>query len=328
MKAMAVWFTSPRNAALLAEDVPSPSQNEILVRTSASLVSAGTEMLVYRGETTPNDSLPVMSRGEFTFPIKYGYQCVGQVVESGPGAKFAPGDRVFATHPHQNLLVIPDRDDLVFPIPESVSDEEAIFTNLLRVAIDGLQVCPVKIGDVVVLYGLGVVGSLCARLARRTAGCLVVVDPLAHRRALALQHGADIAVEPAEAAEAVADAAAGRGADLSIEVSGSPAALQSAIEVTGDDGTVLAMSYYGTRPVHLRLAPEFHFRRTRIVSSQGGQLPRWDRARRARAALSLVGSLAVTDMITHRVAFQRAPDAYGLIDARPVDSLAVVLDYM
>lgn len=327
MNATAVWFTAPRCAALTPEEVQSPGPGEILVRTTTSLVSAGTEMLVYRGEATPDDLLPVMSRGQFTFPIKYGYQCVGQVVDAGPGAKYAPGDRVFTTHPHQDLLLMPDRDDLVFPIPTSVSDDEAIFTNLLRVAIDGMQTCPVKIGDVVVLFGLGVVGALCARLARKTAGLLIVVDPIAHRRSLAIEHGADIAVSPSEVAEAVLDATGGRGADLAVEVSGAPPALQSAIEVTGDDGTVLAMSYFGTKPVELRLAPEFHFRRTRIISSQGGQLPRWDRARRGRTGLSMAKSLGVSDMISHRFPFENAPDAYELIDSRRDDTLAVVLDY-
>ncbi len=323
----AVWFVAPRCAELRYEDLKAPGPDELLVRTSVSLVSAGTEMLVYRGETTEHDLLPTMSRGTFAFPIKYGYQCVGLVEQAGSTTRFRPGQRVFATHPHQDLLVIPGREDLVFPIPDSVSDDAAAFTNLLRVAIDGLHTCPVKIGDVVVVYGQGVVGMLCARLARRTASRVIVVDPLASRRTLALEYGADVAVGPDEARAAVVDVSQGRGADIAIEASGAPSALQSAIEVTGSDGTVLAISYYGTRPVQLRLAPEFHFRRLSVVSSQGGGTARWDRQRRSEAALELLQSMPTAAMISHRVSFREAARAYTLIDGQHDSTLGVVLDY-
>ena len=58
---------------------------------------------------------------------------------------------------------------------------------------------PVRLGDAVVVYGQGVVGSFCAQLARRTAGVLLVVDPIEARRRIALEWGADVAVAPADA---------------------------------------------------------------------------------------------------------------------------------
>ena len=92
------------------------------------------------------------------------------------------------------------------------------------------------------------------------------------------------------------------------------------------------VSYYGSRAVPLVLAPEFHFRRHRIVSSQvssvgSGLQPRWDFQRRLATVLSRLEDLRVPEMITHRFALDDAPDAYRLIDESPEETLGVLLDY-
>src|SRR5262249_38511881 len=151
---------------------------------------------------------------------------------------------------------------------------------LADVAYNALLDVPVRIGDVVVVFGQGVVGTFIASFARRTAGTLIVVDPLADRRQRGLDRGADVAVHPDDLPAAVAEASSGRGADIVFEASSAPPALQQAIAVAGQEATVAVVSYYGTRPVSLVLAPEFHFRRHHIVSSQvssmgSGLQPRW-----------------------------------------------------
>jgi threonine dehydrogenase-like Zn-dependent dehydrogenase len=179
---------------------------------------------------------------------------------------------------------------------------------------------------------MGIVGTFAAMFARRTAGRLIVVDPLAARRERALGWGADVAVHPDDALSAVQDATAGRGADIAIEASSAPPALQGAIEVTGQEGTIVAISYYGTRQVTLILAPEFHFRRQRIVSSQvsslgSGLQPRWDFGRRMDTVLSLLPTLPAREMITHRFAIADATEAYRFVDTRADETLGVVLDH-
>jgi len=189
---------------------------------------------------------------------------------------------------------------------------------------------PIRVGDVVVVYGQGIVGSFCGQLAKRSAGVVVVVDPIEERRAFAKRWGVDAAVHPREAKQTVFDLSEGRGADIAFEASGAPAALQSAIEVTGLDGTVGVLSMYGTREVRLQLTPEFHFGRTRIVSSQAGHLgggvqARWDMARRGRTAARLVDELDIKSMITQVIGLEDAPSAYELVDRHPESTLGVVL---
>src|SRR5512144_862822 len=103
LKAKAVWMSGPRAIELRDEVVPDPGTGTIRVQAIASALSQGTELLVYRGEVAaemPLD-LPTLA-GSFGFPIKYGYAAVGRVLDVGPGVSgFAPGDLVFALHPHQ-----------------------------------------------------------------------------------------------------------------------------------------------------------------------------------------------------------------------------------
>jgi len=326
-----VWFVAQRTAELRAAEVAEPGPNEILVRATVSLISAGTEMLVYRGDAAPNDLLPMYCEGSFTFPIKYGYQCVGRVERAGADTGWRPGQRVFVRHPHQDVFSL-RVDDGVIPLPDAIDDDRAAFFNLTKVALTALLESPVRIGEVVVVYGLGIIGLIVTRLARRTAGRLIAVDPIPMRRELAKQYGADAAVAPSDVAEAVAGLSQGRGADICFEVSGSPAALRSAIEVTGSTGTVVVVSYFGKQSVALQLAPEFHFRRQRIVSTQAAAIPagiesRWDSARRAQVVLDELQRLPVEDLIGARFPIADVSAAYARVDRDPEHTLGVLLEY-
>ena len=191
---------------------------------------------------------------------------------------------------------------------------------------------PVRFGDCVVVYGQGVVGSLAAQLARRASGKLIVVDPIAARREAALAWGADAALDPSEAKTGIEELSRGRGADVSIEVSGAPAALQTAIDTTGQEGTIAAVSFFGTRVVPLRLSPEFHYRRQRIVSSQvsslgSGLQPRWSFERRNEVAFGLLESSWLMTPVSHRLPFEQAPEAYRMLDTRPYEAMGILLAY-
>lgn len=323
----AVWFVGPREIELREALVRSPEAGEIVVRATRSLISAGTEMLVYRGDTTPGDRMPPNSEGSFPFPTKYGYQTVGEVIAVGDGTGFRVGDRVFTRHPHQDVFTIEARPEYVVRVPDGVTDEAATFLNLTRVALTGVLDVPVKVGELAVVFGQGIVGMMCARIAALNAAATVVVDRFEKRRELALAFGATAAVEPDEVKDVVLELSHGRGADVVYEASGAPPALQSAIEIAADRGEIVAISLYGNREVSLRLAPEFHFRRLRITSSQATDQARWDWVRRTEASFALLERLGVDGMVSRTVGFSEAQAAYELVDRDPANVLGVVLDY-
>jgi 2-desacetyl-2-hydroxyethyl bacteriochlorophyllide A dehydrogenase len=332
-KARGLWFTAARQAELIEEPVKKPSGAEVRVRAIASLVSAGTEMLVYRGELPAEDDLGLETcAGSFGFPVKYAYQVVGEVIEAGPDARFKPGQTIFVRHPHQDLFTVRSDSWLVAPVPEGLTAERAVFVNLLEVALNCHLDVPVRFGDVVVIYGQGVVGSLVAQLARRMAGRVIVVDPIAGRRAAALQWGADAATTPEDAPAAIASLSEGRGADICIEATGAPSALQAAIKAAGQEGTVVVLSFFGTRKVPLILSPEFHYGRLRVISSQvsslgSGLQPRWSRERRNTAAFDLLRSDWLVTRVSHEMPFAQAPEAYRILDTSPQDAMGIVLKY-
>lgn len=331
--ARGLWFTAARRAELIKEPVKKPTGTEVTVRAIASLVSAGTEMLVYRGELPAEDDLGLETCvGNFGFPVKYAYQVVGEVVEAAADARFKPGQMLFVRHPHQDLFTVRSDSWLVSAVPDGLSPERAVFVNLLEVALNCHLDVPVRFGDVVVIYGQGVVGSLVAQLARRLAGRVAVVDPIAGRRAAALAWGADAALAPQDAAAAISDMTEGRGADICIEATGAPSALQASIMAAGQEGTVVVLSFFGVRKVSLVLSPEFHYRRLRVVSSQvsslgSGLQPRWSRERRNAAAFDLLRSDWLVTPVSHELPFSRAPEAYAILDTSPQDAMGIVLKY-
>lgn len=332
--ARAVWFAAPRDAELREEAVPTPSDDEVTIRAVVSLISAGTEMLVYRGESPPDFPLGIeTARGTYgRFPVKYGYQVIGEVVEAGRSSGLTPGQLVFAIHPHQELFTMRSTSGLVNAVPAGLDPERAAFTNLLAVALNCMLDVPIRFGDCVVVYGQGVVGSMCAQLARRTAGRLAVVDPVESRRKLALDWGADLALDPQDVNDAIMEMTEGRGADVCIDATGVPAALQSAIENTGQDGTIAAVSFFGAKVVPLVLAPEFHFRRQRIVSSMVASVPpslqpRWSQQRRTQVAFRILAQDWLRTVVTRQFHFDEASAAYQFLDTEHNQGMGVLLNY-
>ena len=333
MKARALWFTAPRTATLREESVPPPGPGQVRVETIASAVSAGTEMLVYRGEVPQHLPLDLPTlQGTYGFPIKYGYAAAGRVFDTGPGVEhLSVGDTVFVHHPHQEVFVVPAR--LPVRLPEGFDPPLGVFVANLETAINVVHDTPLRLGETALVLGGGVVGQLVARLLRLAgAGVVLVVDSLPKRRELAVAAGADHALGIEGLNERIMEITGGRGVDVAVEASGSGAALQAAIEAAAVEGTVVVASWYGTRPVTLDLGGHFHRGRVRLRSSQVGRLdpalaPRWDRGRRTQTVVALLDKLELSNLISHRLPFDRAAEAYALLDERPGEAVQVVFTY-
>ena len=327
----AVWFAGPRRAEIRPTEVQTCGNSDLTVQSLFSGVSHGTEMLVYRGQVPSSHPLePEGVEGSYSFPIKYGYANVGRVVEAGHATDFRAGDLVFVRWPHQEIYTTEAK--LAFRLPGYDDPAIGVFFALLDVAVNVMLDVPVRFGEVVAVFGQGVVGMFVGQMARRTAGTLIVVDRHALRRELALEFGADSAVTPEEAIDAIMEASQGRGADIAFEASGAPEALQACIDTTATEGTIAVPAWYGTKQLNLSLGPQFHLGRQRIVSTQVGMIgsglqPRWTLGRRMTTVGELLPTLNPGPMITARMPFDEAPAAYRLIDERPEQVLSMVFAY-
>jgi 2-desacetyl-2-hydroxyethyl bacteriochlorophyllide A dehydrogenase len=331
----AVWFGGPRRVEIRQEPDASVGPDDVRVRALVSGVSAGSELLVYRGGAPPElqPDLPTVL-GDFGFPIKFAYASVGRVIEVGSRVSaLAVDDLVFVHHPHQTEFVVPA--DFPIRLPEGLPADVGIFAANLETAVTVVLDAHPRLGEAVLVTGQGIVGLLITMLLRRAGtSTIVTADLHERRRAASAAAGADHALSAdLELAETVLELTDGRGVDVAIEVSGSPAALQACIDAAAFAGTVVVVSWYGTKDVSLSLGGRFHRRRLRVVSSQVSTLdpalaPRWDRARRTAVVSELLNELPLNDLITHRFPLNQAAAAYELLDGRAEECLQVVLDYV
>ena len=304
------------------------------VRSLASGLSHGTEMLVYRGQV-PVDlelDLPTL-RGGFEFPIKYGYASVGHIIETGKMVDgLQVGDVIFAHHPHQTEFVVPA--SMAVRLPADLEPEEGIFFANLETALNVILDAHPRLGERVLVFGQGVVGLLVTQLCSRTgANPVIAIETIERRRALSRLCGADIVLEPSDdLAEVVHELTAGAGADIAIEASGNPAVMPVALGCLASEGTLVVCSWYGTKPVSPPLGGAFHRGRLRIISSHVGSIDpclraRWSRERRTFLTRDLLSQLHLSELITHRFPFRRAADAYELVDRHPEETVQVILTY-
>jgi 2-desacetyl-2-hydroxyethyl bacteriochlorophyllide A dehydrogenase len=332
LTAASVWFPRARAVEFRSETVGAPGAGEVRIHAIASGLSHGTEMLVFRGQV-PADlalDLPTLA-GSYGFPIKFGYASVGRVVAVGAGvADLAPGDHVFVHHPHQEEYVVSAA--AAVRLPERLPPELGVFLANCETALNVVLDAHPRLEEEVAVIGQGVVGLLVTQLLQRAGSSVTAVEPIALRRELALRCGADEAVTPDAALARIATRTKGRGADVVIEASGNASALQLAIDAAAFQATVIVCSWYGSTPVSLELGASFHRRRLRLISSQVSHLdpalaPRWDRERRLDVARALLGELVLGPLITHRIPFARAAEAYELVDQRPEETVQVILTY-
>jgi predicted dehydrogenase/threonine dehydrogenase-like Zn-dependent dehydrogenase len=203
-----------RDGSTELAEVPCPrvGHGALLIRTTRSLVSAGTErMLVDFGKANPIEKarqqpdkvkqvlekvktdglVPTVEavRSKLEQPLALGYCNVGVVEEVGSESAFSPGDRIVSNGKHAEMVSVPV--NLCARIPDSVSDEAASFTVIGAIALQGIRLVAPTLGEAVVVTGLGLIGLMTVQLLR-AHGCRVLgIDMDPAKLALARQFGAE-----------------------------------------------------------------------------------------------------------------------------------------
>ena len=301
-QAQALWYVAPGNAEIRAEAIAPLAAGQARVRAMLSALSRGTERLVFSGRVPESEfermRAPFMS-GAFPFPVKYGYAMVGRV-EDGPAD--LKGRLVFALYPHQTVFNLPAEN--IVPLPDGLPGARAVLAANMETALNATwDAAPGPAGRIAVV-GAGVLGLLVARLCAQMPGTSVtVVDIEPSRAAIAAKLGLAFA----------APNAAPRDCDLVIHTSASEAGLRTALDLAGNEATVLELSWYGDNDVRVPLGGAFHSRRLKLVSSQVGQVAPSRRATvthrdRLKAALDLLAADPALDaLLAPAVAFADLP---------------------
>ena len=367
---------SARTGMIEVAEVPAPRTLPgcVLVRIAASLVSAGTERassdfaaksLMQKARSRPDLVREVMNkirrdgllsassavRSRLDQPAALGYSSAGTVIEIGEGiTDLHPGDRVacagagFAVH--AEFAVVPRL--LVARIPSAeVNFESAAFTTIGAVAIHGVRTAEVKLGDVVAVIGLGLLGQLTVQILN-AAGCRVIgIDPVQQRAALAAQSGAlAVTTSEAEFRDLCLRNSGGHGADSVLIAAETPSSgpVNLASEIARDRGAVVAVGTVGMELQRkLYYEKELDFRISRsygpgrydaAYEQKGRDYPigyvRWSETRNMESFLQLLadGKADVKPLITHSFAIENAGAAYELITGKAHQPhLGVIIRY-
>ncbi|MEI8571545.1 oxidoreductase [Methylomonas sp. LW13] len=346
MRARQLWFIKPGEVEIREQRLPPLQPGQILVKSLCSAISAGTEMLVYRGQL-PTDialdaSLAALQQ-QNAYPLQYGYACVGNVEQIGAGVDASwLNKRVFSFQPHASHFIA--TLDQLIALPDDVEPEAAVFLANMETAVNLILDGSPGLGERVTVLGQGIVGLLLSSLlARFPLAQLLALDEIGKRSNYAEWLGVHRTFDPksdrqiAELKDALRlpvelSATPNSGADLIYEVSGAPAALNLAIDLCSYSGRIVIGSWYGNKSASVQLGGVAHRNRIRFISSQVSSIApeltgRWDKARRFQQAWRMIRQVKPQALISHRIPIDQAADVYQLLDQAPEQVLQAVFIY-
>ena len=318
--ARAFWLRAPGEGEIRTVTLPPPGPDDVVVRTLCSGVSRGTENLVFRGGVPASQRARMRApfqEGDFPGPVKYGYLNVG-VVEHGPVELLSR--TVFCLYPHQTRYVVPAA--AVTPVPDGVPPGRAVLAGTVETAVNALWDAAPLVGDRIAVVGAGMVGCCVAAVLAGFPGVrveLVDVDP--GRAAVAAALGVGFAVPEQAAGEC----------DLVVHASATEAGLARSLELLGDEGEVVELSWYGDRRVSVPLGEAFHSRRLTVRSSQVGAVAPARRARRdfgdrLALALRLLHDPRFDALVSREIGFDDLPELMPRLSGEP-SALCVRVTY-
>ena len=362
-----------RSGKLTVEDVPSPTVQPggLLVATRASLISVGTERstvevakksLVGKAMDRPDlvrkvvqkvqkDGLLDTARmvsARLDAPAALGYSCAGIVLEVGQGVTgFTAGDRVACAGQnyasHAEVVFVPQ--NLCVKVPADVPLDDAAYVTVGAIALQGVRQADPKLGDVVAVIGLGLVGQLTVQLLRANGCRVLAADPDEAKQAMARDLGAEQAVTPDALAAAAAAASEGHGVDAvliaastkesgPVELAGEIARKKGRVVVVGAVGMTLPREPYYLKELELKLSTSYGpGRYDPEYEEKGKDYPygyvRWTERRNMAAFIQLIaeGRMNVGALTRYRVPITRAEEAYARILDSSDSPLGVLLTY-
>lgn len=317
----ALWYRSPGHATVDETPLPQLCSGMVEIETTASLLSRGTERLIFEGRV-PRREWPRMraplQEGDFPFPVKYGYAAAGRVVA---GDEALLGRDVFALAPHQRRLRIPTA--MALPLPGGVPPERAVLAANIETALNAVWDASPQPGARVLVVGLGLVGLLVTFILTRTPDISVAVTDILEERA---EEAAHFSVNFLPQTDIEPDY------DIVFHTSASDGGLATALDALRFEGILIELSWFGDRPVSVPLGGAFHSQRLTIRSSQVGHVAPARRAStthrdRLAAALRLATDQRLDTLISETVDFDALPDALPRLLAPGAPGIATRVRY-
>lgn len=314
--------------------------HELLVEAEVSVISAGTELAIFTG-LAPGVHVP----GNWNaYPWRPGYGLVGKIRAKGTHTEhFTIGDRVFCFGKHASLQVYNASAESpklsAFPVDQGLPIDTAVMLRMALVALGGLQVTQVEVGDTVAVFGLGVIGNLACQLFQIAGARVIGIDPVSSRCELARRVGIAtvICASPTEQIEAFKSVVP-TGATIAIDAVGDTSVLKNCAEVCSPFGQIVLLGS-PRRPYHEDSTPCFRAIHNKWLTMRGAlewripAYPREDTKHSIDSNLRLLFDLAkdnklhLAPLITHKIHPQAIAEAYTGLLTQKDSYIGVVIDW-
>lgn len=321
--AEAVVFPQPGKVELREVGLPDLEPGQIRLRTRVSLISTGTEGIIYSGGFAPGTHWDRW----FSYPSRPGYSLVGEVSDVGPDVTgdFRPGDRAVAPLGHASHHVADA--SMCTRVPDDVSDEDAAWFALAKVAFVGVEASQARLGSSAVVVGAGPVGQMTVRwLAALGAADVVMVHRGGGPRLELARAGGATAVLQQDLANGLSGIAAPA---TVFDCTGNPDVLTHALAAVADHGRVVIVGDVGD-PSQQRLSSDLIIRGLTVVGAHGLHLLGRREHDIRRLFFSLVASgrfAGMSGLVTHKFTPRDGAEAYALLDADRSATMGVIFDW-
>ncbi|MFA6960417.1 MAG: zinc-binding alcohol dehydrogenase [Opitutaceae bacterium] len=304
----------------------SPAADEVVIKTSVSLLSTGTETIVYARKFDSGTHWDNWIK----YPFYPGYCAVGDVVAIGTDVTaLKVGDRVAHRAGHASHAVC--KTDACFPVPTGVAPEDAVWFPLAKIAGHGARAANITLGDSVVVIGAGPIGQMAARWALAGGASKVVVLDLSETRLkMAAASGAiPVMASSDQALDAIKAALGGNRPRSVIDSTGNAAVLRTAFGLVADFGTVVVLGDTGS-PGSQTLTGDVIMRGIRIVGAHDTHnTPEWNNAVAAAHFFTFVqsGRFSMQGLNTHHFRPEACKEAYTLATTDRLRTMGILFDW-
>jgi 2-desacetyl-2-hydroxyethyl bacteriochlorophyllide A dehydrogenase len=325
--ALRLVFPAKQQVLLESFDPGKPGPHEVLIRTHLSLMSTGTENIVFNRLFDSGTSWDQWVK----YPFYPGYSSVGTIEELGDEVThLRKGQRVAFRAGHRSVAL--QEAAQCCPIPDGVPFEQAVWFALAKITFHGAFAARYSLGDSVLVIGAGPIGQMSIRWAR-AAGCarIIAVDTAAHRLPLAEAGGAtSLVTSPiGEARDAILAAGNGKLPHIVIDSTGHAGVFACALGLVADRGKVVLMGDTGS-PARQTLTSDVLIRGLTIVGVHDGHdTPDWNGATIPQLFFDLVasGRFPMLGLTSHVFAPQDATEAYATANRDRASTMGLIFDW-
>ncbi len=320
-------FTGKCQVEMESFSLNAPGKGEVKVKTSVSLMSTGTENIVFNRAFDPGTGWDNWVK----YPFYPGYTSSGVVEELGPEVScLKVGDRVVFRKGHSSAHIV--GADSCVKVPDAVSDENAAWFGLAKISAMGARVSNLALGSTVAIVGAGPIGQMAIRwCACAGAFPIVSIDTVPMRIELALKGGAShgIAKTLGEGAEELKAIFGGTAPETIIDSTGHYKVFQDLLKVSRNFGRVVILGDTGT-PENQHLTQDLIGKGLSLVGAHDcNETPEWNTPKITKLFFHLVatGKFNLDGMNTHRFTPEKFAEAYKVANEKRGETMGIYFDW-